>query len=283
MEPSRLKAILYVVAAATLWSSAGLFIKWIHLDPISILFYRSLFAAITFAFIFRRSILKTNKTMWISVAFYTPLLIAFVISTKLTTAANAIFLQYTAPSIVLLLEPIVFGTKWTKINVYTILFCMVGMALFFVDKFSTSGSGIGIFLASLSGLLLAGLILSQKTNDKFYQNNTIFWGNIMVCLATSPWIISKPFPVGIDLGLLVILGVGQLALGFYLFIKGQVNLSAFESSIISMLEPLLNPIWVIIGYGELPSIWAWIGGSIIITTLTIRMIIVEKYRRNISS
>jgi DME family drug/metabolite transporter len=280
MQAIRQRAIVYTIIAAVLWSSAGLFIKWITLDAYSILFYRSLFAALTFLVLFRQEVFAVNKQMWISVCLYAPLLFSFVYSTKLTTAANAIFLQYTAPAIVLLLEPKLLGTKLTKLNIYTVIACMAGMVLFFVDQFSTPKSWLGIGLAAFGGLLLAGLIISQKANEVSLQRSAIFWGNLAVCVLMLPFIHDNPLPVGSNLTFLLVLGIGQLAGGYYFFIKGQEHLSAFESSIISMLEPILNPLWVIIGFGEIPSQWAAIGGGVIVSSLIIRLLIIEKQRRS---
>lgn len=279
MQATRKRAILYTIIAAVLWSTAGLFIKKISVDAYSILFYRSLIAAFTFLLLYRKKVFETNKQMWISVALYAPLLLTFVISTKLTTAANAIFLQYTAPALVLLLEPKLLGTKLTKINIYTVIACMAGMVLFFVDQFTSPKSWLGIGLAAMGGILLAGLFISQKSNDIDKQRSAIFWGNLAVCVLMLPMIYDKPIPSGIDMTYLVILGVGQLAAGYYFFIKGQEHLTAFESSIITMLEPILNPLWVIIGYGEIPSQWAAIGGGVIVGSLIVRLIIIEKQRK----
>ena len=103
MDSHRRFGIIMTILAATLWSTGGLFIKLLPLDAFTILFYRSFYAAVIFIIIFRKSLFRFNKLSLVSILFYAPLLIAFVTSTKLTTAANAIFLQYTAPAVVLLL------------------------------------------------------------------------------------------------------------------------------------------------------------------------------------
>jgi drug/metabolite transporter, DME family len=268
-------AILYTVIAAFLWSIAGVFIKWLSQDAFTILFYRSLFAGILFAIVFRKEVLKVNKLTVISCLFYVPLLMCFVTATKLTTAANAIFLQYTAPALVLLVEPILLKTKLTKANIWTVVFCILGMGLFFVDQVTAPDNWLGIMLAVFSGFMLAGLIIVQKMNHSGGQIASIFWGNVLVCFVTSSWFVSSPWPQSIELVYLIILGCGQLGLGYIFFLRGQRHLSATESSLISMLEPILNPLWVIIGYGEIPSLWALIGGLLILLTLTVRMFIVK--------
>lgn len=275
MESDRRFGIIMTILAATLWSTGGLFIKLLPLDAFSILFYRSFYAAVIFIIIFRKSLFRFNKLSLVSILFYAPLLIAFVTSTKLTTAANAIFLQYTAPAVVLLLEPYFIRTKLTKINIFTVGVCFAGMCLFFVEQFSRPDNWLGIWIAFFNGLILAGFLIIQKMNKPEFLPGAVFLGNIVVCLITLPWFIENPFPTFQENNYLMILGFGQLGLGFALFLFGQKYLPAIESSLISMLEPLLNPVWVFIGYGENPGYWAMIGGLVIIAALIFRLYWIE--------
>lgn len=265
-------AIWSTVIAAILWSTGGLFVKLLTLDAFTILFYRSFYAALLFIIIFRKQLLKVNKLTFVSALFYAPLLICFVSATKLTTAANAIFLQYTAPAFILILEPFFVRTKLLKINVITVILTFLGMILFLFDDFSNPENVWGIILALGSGVVLTGLLLSQKMNAPVYQPGAVFWGNILVCLVTLPWFIQNPYPDVTQNSYLLILGFGQLGLGFALFVYGQKHLPAIESSLISMLEPVLNPIWVIIWYGEIPGLFAVGGGTLILITLIYRML-----------
>ncbi len=265
-------AIWSTVIAAILWSTGGLFVKLLTLDAFTILFYRSFYAAILFIIIFRKQILRVNKLTFVSALFYAPLLICFVSATKLTTAANAIFLQYTAPAFILILEPFFVRTKLLKINVITVILTFLGMILFLFDDFSSPENVWGITLALGSGIVLTGLLISQKMNAPVFQPGAVFWGNILVCLVTLPWFINNPFPDVTQNSYLLILGFGQLGLGFALFVYGQKHLPAIESSLISMLEPILNPIWVIIWYGEIPGFFAVAGGTVILVILVFRML-----------
>lgn len=279
MDSHRRFGIIMTILAAILWSTGGLFIKLLPLDAFTILFYRSFYAAIIFIIIFRKSLFRFNKLSLVSILFYAPLLIAFVTSTKLTTAANAIFLQYTAPAFVLLLEPYFVRTKLTKINIFTVTVCFAGMCLFFVEQFSRPDNWLGIWIAFLNGLILAGLLITQKMNKPEFQPGAVFLGNIVVCLITLPWFIDNPFPTFQENNYLMILGFGQLGLGFALFLFGQKYLPAIESSLISMLEPILNPVWVFIGYGENPGYWAIVGGLVIIAALIFRLYWIEMHQK----
>lgn len=270
------KAILLTISAAILWSTGGLFVKLLSLDAFTILFYRSLYAAILFIFIFRKQLLKINRLTLVSALFYAPLLICFVTATKLTTAANAIFLQYTAPAFILILEPFFARTKLLRINVFTVTLTFLGMILFFFDDFASPDSMLGTILALTGGVVLTGLLISQKLNHPEYQPGAVFWGNILVCLITLPWAFQNPFPDIQQNSYLLILGFGQLGLGFALFVYGQRHLPAIESSLISMLEPVLNPVWVVMGHGEVPGFFALTGGILIVVTLLFRIILMQK-------
>lgn len=270
---SKQRAIGATVIAAILWSTGGMFVKLLSQDAFSILFYRSLYAALTFVIIFRSQLLKVNKLSIISILFYAPLLITFVHATKLTSAANAIFLQYTAPAFILILEPWLTKTRISKRNLLTVILCMTGMSLFFMHDFSSAQDLTGTLLALAGGVVLTGLLLSQRLNDVAFQPGAVFWGNILVCIVTLPWAIQFPLPSFDDQIVLATLGIGQLGLGFAFFVYGQKHLPAIESALISMLEPILNPLWVMLWIEEIPGVWSLAGGALILITLTGRMML----------
>ena len=272
----RNRGLILTIAAVLLWSTGGLVIKILPLDAFTILFYRSLYTAIFFAVYFRKKLFKINKQSIISSLFYAPLLLCFVTSTKMTTAANAIFLQSTGVAYVLLLEPFFLKTKLLRIDLLAVALSFVGMALFLIDGFDLHTSNNGLYIAMLSGVASAGIMVSQKLNQPDYQAGGIFLGNIWVMLITSFWFLDQPFPSMHDNLLLMFLGFIQLGLGFMLFTFGQKYIAAIESALISLLEPIINPIWVMIGYGEVPGLLPMIGGSIIVTSLVFRLVWINK-------
>ncbi|MEP0860159.1 MAG: EamA family transporter [Ignavibacterium sp.] len=266
------KGILAVFLTALLWSSGGLFIKLITLTPMQISFFRCLIAAIVFAILFRQKILKLNPLALLNSISYATVLIFFVIATKTSTAANAIFLQSTAPIYVLIFEPLLTKTKWEKINIVTIAVCFVGMILFFMGDL-TPGDIKGNLAALFAGVAFAAFFLGMKKNDKQYGEASIFYGNVIVAIVCIPFLFEMNSLTISDLWKLTFLGVFQIAFAYALFSYGIKRILAVEASIISMLEPVLNPIWVFIGYGEVPSLYAIIGGVIIISAITIRTLI----------
>ena len=232
-------------------------------------FFRCLIAAIVFALLFRKKLLVVNGFTFINAAFYAVVLATFVIATKTTTAANAIFLQSTAPIYVLIFEPIINKTKLERINVLTIAACFIGMIFFFLGEISP-GHLTGNLVALISGIMFAAFFLGMRKNSKEYQQSSIFYGNIFVTIICIPFILDlKPLSFN-DIWMVTFLGVFQIAFAYALFSYGLKRILAVEASIISMFEPVLNPVWVLIGYGEMPSFFASIGGGIIITAIFAR-------------
>jgi|WetSurMetagenome_2_1015567.scaffolds.fasta_scaffold198165_1 drug/metabolite transporter, DME family len=266
------KGILAVFLTAILWSSGGLFIKLITLDAMQLSFFRCLIAAIVFALIFRKRVFRFNPLALLNALEYASVLILFVIATKTTTAANAIFLQSTAPIYVLIFEPILTKTKWERINIITIAVCFLGMILFFMGDL-TPGDIEGNIAALLAGIAFAAFFLGMKKNDPQYGESSIFYGNVIVALICIPFITDMNSISLQDFAMVSFLGVFQIAFAYALFSYGLKRIIAVEASIISMFEPVLNPVWVFIGYGEVPSFYAIIGGIIIITAILARTII----------
>lgn len=274
---SHQSGIVAVVLAAIVWSTGGLFIKLLPFAPLTILFYRSLFAATLFAVVFRRKVLRLNGTTLLVSIFYALLMLSFVVSTKLTTAANSIFLQYTAPIYVLLLEPVLFRIPLERINIWTIVVCTLGMVLFFLGDLQV-GDMTGNWIALGSGVLLAAMLLTQRRNAPERHESSIFWGNVIMLLIGFPSFLQSTAPTPTEWTMLAFLGLIQIGVGFMLFTYGLKRVLAIEGSLLAMLEPILNPVWVFLGYGELPSRYAMLGGVVIILMLTVRTVLVERAR-----
>ena len=276
--PEHKKGIIAVLASAILWSTGGVFIKLISLNTFQLSFFRSSLAALVFLILFRKIVVYANGLAILNALFYVVVLIFFVLATKLTTAANAIFLQYTAPIYVLIFEPIINKTKYEKINIITIIICFIGMILFFVGELSP-GRLEGNLAALLSGLAFAAFFLGMRKNKNEYQFSSIFYGNIFIALLCIPALSSIDILSVNDIWMVAFLGVFQIGIAYAIFSYGLKRVYAIEASIIGMIEPVLNPVWVFFGYGEVPSFTAIIGGIIIITTVTIRAFVMESYMK----
>lgn len=271
------KGLIAIVIAALLWSTGGLFIKLISLNAFQLSFFRSIFTALTFLALFRKKTFIFNKFTIINGLFYAGILILFVMATKLTTAANAIFLQYTAPIYVLILEPILLKTELKKINIISVIISFLGMTLFFVGELSPSHLE-GNIVALISGLCFAGFLLGIRKSSEEFRIPSIFLGNILIILICS-FSITSELKISLDdFFMVAYLGIFQIGFAYAVFTYSIKRIEGIEAALIAMVEPVMNPIWVFIGYGEKPSSFAILGGLIILTTITIRTIITEKRR-----
>lgn len=268
--PSHRKGLIYISLTAFLWSTSGFFIKYLTISAFHIMFYRSAVAAITVLVItlFQKEKVKfqfdiiTNLTS----LFYAGILILFVTATKMTTAANAIFLQFTAPMYLVVLEPLVLKTKFESKNVITILICIFGMVLFFFGKLEL-GNIYGNLIAIGAGLSFALFsLLTKYKKVKQNSDNTlisVIMGNAFVAVFAF-FFIYPDFALTFAQGsILLYMGVVQIGISYMIFNIGIKYVSATESMIIAMLEAIFNPIWVFIGIGETPSVYSLIGGVII--------------------
>ncbi len=281
-QTEKVSPLLYVLAAAILWSTGGLFIKWTQLSGLELSFYRSFFALLIVAFVTRREGFGLNKVSAAASLLYAVLIILFVLATKKTTAANAIFLQYTAPVYLLIFEPLVYKEKFRLRDLITVLVCIGGMTLFFVGKLRPEDV-VGNFLALASGVCFAAyfLLLRHPTARLVNRASSAIYGNLLVVLVTAPWGLAALTSLDRHDTLSVIyLGVIQIGLAYTLFTVAMARgVRSLDAGIIGYAEPVLNPIWVFLVLGEKPSQWALLGGAIIIVAVIIHMLMDAKRKR----
>ncbi|MFL6257614.1 MAG: DMT family transporter [Pyrinomonadaceae bacterium] len=262
--------ILFVLAAALLWSTGGLFIKATPLDAFQLSFGRALFATVTVAVLTRREGFRATGLTLISSVLYAALLLLFVMANKLTTAANAIFLQYTAPVYVLVLEPLLFKERFRRGDVFVVVGCVVGMSLFFVGRLRPQDVE-GNLTALASGVCFALFLLSLRhpRASRVNRASSVIYGNLLLCLVTLPSFVPVAGALTLkDVLIVLYLGVVQIGLAYTLFTLGMARgVRSLDAGVVGYIEPMLNPIWVFLFLGERPSGWAIIGGSIIIAAV----------------
>ena len=282
MTKSASHPLLFVVAAALLWSTGGLFIKWTSLSGLELSFCRSFFAAITVALVTRHEGFRFNTITALASVLYAALLILFVLATKATTAANAIFLQYTAPVYLLVLEPLIYKDKFRLRDLVTVLVCVAGMVLFFVGKLRTQDVAGNLF-ALASGLCFAlyFLCLRHPKAREVNRAASVIYGNILAVLVTAPWgLAAIPHLKLHDAGSVAYLGVVQLGIAYALFTVAMARgVRSLDAGIVCYVEPLLNPLWVFLVLGERPSQWALLGGAMIIAAVICHMLLDARYKR----
>jgi drug/metabolite transporter, DME family len=262
--------LLLVLAAALLWSTGGLFIKLSDLSPFELSFWRSIFAAITVAIWTRREGFGINRLTVLTSVLYAALLLLFVIATKKTTAANAIFLQYTSPIYMMIFEPFIYREKFRRADLITVAICVAGMALFFLGDLKP-GELPGNLAALASGLCMAFyfLLLRHARSREVNRASSVIYGNLLLVLFTAPVGLAAIDHLGArDLSIVLYLGVIQIGLAYVLFTLGMARgVRSLDAGIVAYIEPVLNPLWVFLFLGERPSRWALVGGTIIITAV----------------
>src|SRR5512138_1121323 len=257
-----LRSRLLLLAAAVLWSTAGAAIKSCGLDAWQIAGGRSLVAALFLVAAVREARVRpTRRVLAVSVAFAFTVVL-FVLGTKLTTAANAIFIQDTAPLFVLLLSPLVLDERPTRGELLAIPIYGVGLGLFFLDEL-TAGQVLGNLVALGSGVAFACSIVGLRLL-RHEGSVVLVLGNVIAAAAALPFWRHGPAATAPDLAILAYLGVFQVGLAYLAFARGIVETPAIEASLLVLLEPVLNPIWTFLVAGERPGPWAIAGGAVVL-------------------
>jgi len=267
-----------IVLAVLLWSTGGLFIKLTTLNAFSVNLGRSLFAAITVAVFTYKKGLKLDAFTLLSSFLYAGTLSCFVYANKTTTAANAIFLQYTAPVYILIFAPFILKEKFRVSDLLTVVVCLAGMSLFFLEPQNSENKlATDIFagnIAALASGVFFGLYFIFLRHPRSLENKnpalSVFYGNILIVLFMLPLVWKNP-PAAIssnDVLAILFLGIFQIGIAYLLFTKGiAAGVRSLDASIIGFIEPLLNPIWVFLFLSETPSKWAILGGIVIISAV----------------
>ena len=257
-----------MAAAALFWSSAGVLVKWVDLGPMEIAGWRSLICGAALWLFMGRPRLGLSKANLAVAVSYCGAMICFIVATKWTSAANAIMLQFTSPIYVALLAPRVLKepTRWW--DWLTIGLGLSGMSLFFLDQLSAQGMWGNVF-ASCSGIFLAWLFIMMRHQKAAQPSHGVILGNVLTAVIGLPFMLQTLPSVESSLGL-IYLGVFQLALGYYLCSLAIVHLTAVESLLICMVEPILNPVWVFLIIGEAPQAFALAGGLLVLAATTFR-------------
>jgi drug/metabolite transporter, DME family len=284
-NPQKFSPLLFVVAAAVLWSTGGLFIKWTKISGLELSFGRSLLAAITVAIFTRREGFGLNRVTALASVLYAALLLLFVLATKQTTAANAIFLQYTAPVYLLIFEPLFYKEKFRSRDLVVVIACVAGMSLFFVGKLRPQDVS-GNLLALASGLCFAFyfLLLRHSKSRAVNRASSVIYGNLLVVLIAAPAGLKVLPRMSLhDMLSVVYLGVVQIGLAYTLFTVAMAHgVRSLDAGIVGYIEPVLNPIWVYLILGEQPTRWALLGGAIIVTAVVCHTLIEARRGRRMA-
>jgi drug/metabolite transporter (DMT)-like permease len=264
------KAILFLALAAMLWSTAGVFVKALDWQPVSILGGRGLFTGIVFLLYLRR--LPTKWSWWMVLAAGASIAtqFLFITSTKLTTAANSIFLQYTAPIYVVLLAYWLLREKPSRTDWAAMGIILLGLLLFFGDQLSTEGF-YGNILAVISGVTAAVMMVAFRAQKDSSLEDSVLLASLVIAIFGFPSILKESWTVT-DWLSIAYLGIIQIGLAFILFTRGIKHIPALEANLIGTLEPILSPVWVFLFLGERMGAFALLGGLVVLVGVIINAI-----------
>jgi drug/metabolite transporter (DMT)-like permease len=280
MNPAHTRAVLLLVAASFCWSLAGVLIKFVAASwpGLAVAGGRGAIAAIFLLLTNRGLRFHFSRDQVIGAIGYALCTLTFCLATTLTSAANAILLQYTAPVWVALLGAWFLGERATRADWITIVVALTGMALFFKDSLVV-GHADGDALAVFSGVCFAGMTIALRKQKDGSVVESIILGNLLAFLVGLPWIIRAPMLAPSGWAALVALGVVQLGMSYWLYARAIKHVTALEAVLIPVIEPILNPLWVLVFMQEKPSRWSLIGGAIVLAAVTLRAVSSVRSRR----
>ena len=259
------KGTLFVFLSAVFFSIGGLFMKLIPWNGLAINSARNVFSVLVLAAFFRirRHKLVINRTVLIGALAIVGTNILYSLANKLTTAGNTIILQFTAPIWVMVFSSLLLKKKPGRLDLIAAAFVFAGVICFFIDSLS-SGHLAGDLLALLSGIFYAGVFMMNAREDSDSLSSVLI-GMVLNVLTGLPFLIrEQPFSAGMDVWTpILVLGIFQLGLAYVFLTEGLAITPPVTASLISGIEPVLNPLLVAVFYGEMLTPLSLVGAAIV--------------------
>lgn len=258
-----------MVLCSVLWSTAGIFIKFLPWNPMVIAGFRSLISAGLYLVYmkYEKTTFKFNRHSVLSGIALMCTFMFFVAANKFTTSANAIVLQYSAPIFILILSGLIYHQKFRPADILTVAATSAGISLFFLDKIS-GGYLFGNLLALTAGFSFASMFVVTGRADNDSRSSGILLGHVFTSIVGIPFLFVSHNPVTpVTVAVIFALGIFQLGIPYILYGLAVRKCSPLACSLISAVEPLLNPVWVFLFYGEAPSFFALVGGTVVIAAV----------------
>ena len=268
---TRNRAILEMLLCAALWSIAGIFIKLIPWNSIVIAALRSLIAGLVmFVYMRARGIgFTADRRSLAGGAALCLTLTCFVAANKLTTAANSIVLQFTAPMFIVVFSALFLKKRFSRADVLAVVLTMAGISLFFFDQL-TPGHLAGNCVAIFAGMAFACYYMSLEGASESQRMSAILIAHGLTFLVGLPFtFVYPPELSAAPVACILVLGVVQLGIPYVLLGRASGACPPLACSLLGAVEPLLNPVWVFIFDGEAPGLWALIGGVVVVATITV--------------
>ncbi len=272
MDISSKKAMMLMALCAFMWSIGGLFIKLLPWNPLVISGFRSLIAVIVL-FLYMRGKghrFVCSPQIILAGLGLTGTMLFFVIASKLTTSANAIILQSTNPVHIMIMSAVFFHVRYRKWELCLVGVILAGISMFFLDQLSP-GNLMGNVIALMSGVSMGVMYLfsSRLPDEESSMSATLLGQCAAAAIGISASAIYPPEITPVTIVTILILGVVQLGIPYVLYSIAVRNCSPLSCSLIGMIEPLLNPVWVFLLIGERPGFFALVGGGIVLVTVAV--------------
>ncbi|MEJ1972760.1 MAG: DMT family transporter [Lacunisphaera sp.] len=267
------RSVGLLLIAALCWSLAGVLFKYVAWSGLAAGAGRGLIAAVFLLAVAWRSLRFTWSPVQLgAAAAYAACTVLFALANKLTTAANAILLQYTAPVWVALLGAWLLREHPTRGDWATIVVVLGGLGLFLYDGLQL-GQLTGVLVALASGVCFAVMTILMRRQKHGSALESVILGNLLCVAIGLPSLVRAPALPASGWAALLLLGVVQLGLSYLFYSRAIKHVTALEAVLIPVLEPILNPIWVMLTLGERPSPLALLGGVIVLGAVTTRALV----------
>lgn len=272
------RGTLFVFLAALLYSIGGLCIKVIPWSGMAINGGRTAIAVMIVGGYLWKTGHRPRWNRWVllGAAAVSGTNILFSVSNKLTTAANAIVLQFTAPIFVILLSVLFLNKRPSKLDLMACAVVFGGVMCFFLESIS-SGNLLGDVLALLSGISYAGVFMLNDLPDND-PISSVFFGQMFSALTGLPFLFRETEFTSTALVSLVVLGVFQVALGYIFLTIGLRTTPPVTASLVSGIEPVLNPVLVAVFYHEYIGTMAMVGAAIVVGGVVVYNVLLARQK-----
>ena len=268
---SHKKAIAITCFVALMWSLAGFNIKMIEWSPYAIAAGRSLVAVILLApMVLRKGFQKIDRYVIGGAICYAAFNYCFITSTTLTSSAIAIIMEYTAPIYVALLCWLFLRERVGWADIISVGFVFLGMIFFFLDS-NSGGSLKGNIVSIFNGITFAGISIFLRLQKDGNPALSMYLGNVISAVAGLPIMWNAGMPDTISLLFLLLAGL-LVAVSYTLYAKASTGLSALETVLIPIIDPVMNPVWVFLFLDERPGALTIVGAAVILVSVTIRVV-----------
>ncbi len=276
-------AIALLALCGLFWSTGGVLIKLVDWHPLAIWSARSAIAAAMLWLVRRPSLRGITRGEWAAAASLAATTSLFILANKLTTAANAILIQYSAPVWVALLGVWFLGERATRLDWIAIGLVLVGIALFFFEELTVDHVA-GNLVALTAGVAFAFSAMTLRRVALAHQAGAhaappldplrpMLLGNVIGAVLGAPAMFLDAPPGAAGWGALLALGVVQQGAAYLCYARAIRHATALDAMLVPVIEPILSPLWVALAVGERPGPWALVGGTIVVGAVTLRAVL----------